>query len=83
MNRPLMVILSDPGFWVIFGVFFFLGLTMGWFCRKGSLFWIFVSIFIFAPLLEFIMQVDVWIFTVPFVLGFLVHTAKPLWRKLF
>jgi hypothetical protein len=82
MNRPLIEILSDPGFWVIFGVMFFLGLTLGWFFRKGSIFWIFVAMLIFAPLLDFLIRADVWIFTVPYVLGFLVHTAKPLWRRL-
>jgi len=81
MNRPLMVILSDPSFWVIFAVMFFLGLTLGWFFRKGSIIMIFIGMWIFAPLLDFIIRADVWIFTVPYILGFLVHTGKPLWRK--
>ena len=81
MNRPLMVILSDPSFWVIFAVMFFLGLTLGWFFRKGSIIMIFIGMWIFAPLLDFIIRADVWIFTVPYIIGFLVHTGKPLWRK--
>jgi len=81
MNRPLIQILSDPSFWVIFVVVFFLGLTLGWFFRKGSIIMIFIGMWIFAPLIDFIIRADVWIFTVPYILGFLVHTGKPLWRK--
>lgn len=82
MNRPLTQILSDPGFWVIFGIMFFLGLTLGWFFRKGSIIMIFIGMMIFAPFLDALIRADNWIYTVPYVLGFLIHTAKPLWRRL-
>ncbi len=80
-NMTLLQILSDKGFWVVFAVTFFLGLTLGWFFRKGNVFWIIVSFMFFAPVIDFIIRADLWIFTVPYILGFLVHTAKPLWRK--
>ncbi|MBL4888491.1 MAG: hypothetical protein JKX97_00550 [Candidatus Lindowbacteria bacterium] len=67
---------------ILMGIIFFLGLTLGWFCRKGRVFWIIIGLAIFIPILEIIMIVDVWFMTVPFVLGFLVHTAKPLYMRL-
>lgn len=67
---------------VIFtGVIFFLGLTLGWFCRKGRVLMIFIGLMIFAPFLDFMIAADVWYITVPFVLGFLVHTAKPIYLR--
>ena len=68
--------------YVFMGIIFFLGLTLGWFCRKGNVLMILIGIFLFAPFLDFIIAANVWFMTVPFVLGFLVHTAKPLYRKL-
>lgn len=67
--------------YVFLGIVFFLGLVLGWFCRKGNIIMMFIGIAIFAPLLDFIMAANVWFLTVPFVLGFLVHTAKPLYKK--
>ena len=67
---------------IFMGIIFFLGLTFGWLCRKGRVFWIIVGLVIFIPILEIIMIVDVWFMTVPFVLGFLVHTGKPLYMRL-
>ena len=67
---------------IFFFIIFFLGLTFGWFFRKGNIFWMIVATLVFAPLLEIIMKIDDWFFTLPFVLGFLVHTAKPIYRKI-
>ena len=67
---------------IFFGSVFFLGLTFGWFCRKFNPIMIIIGLCIFAPILDFLMAVDHWILTTPFVLGFLVHTAKPIYNKL-
>lgn len=66
----------------IMGVMFFFGVTFGWLCRKGNLFFIVVGLLLFSSLFEWMKHVDLWFITLPFILGFLVHTAKPLWRKI-
>jgi hypothetical protein len=66
---------------IFFFVIFFIGLTFGWFFRKGSIFWIIVAIVIFLPVIKFIMQINHWTFTLPFCLGFLVHGWKPIYKK--
>jgi len=67
---------------VFMGLIFFVGFTLGWFCRKGSIIWSFIGLMICIPVIEILMTVDVWFLTIPFVLGFLVHTGKPLYRRL-
>ena len=71
---------------VFLGVVFFLGLTFGWFFRKPmSLFGIvlaFTALVIFAPMLDFMIAADYLPMTLSFILGFLVHTAKPIYTKL-
>jgi len=66
---------------VFMGLFFFFGLLLGWFCRKGSLFWIFVGLMICSPIVGLVMDLNLWFVTTPFILGFLIHTGKPLLRK--
>ncbi|MEC4090916.1 hypothetical protein [Pseudoalteromonas rubra] len=66
-----------------FGLIFACGFVFGWFCRKGNIFWCLVGLLIFYPVMQFAMVVDTWFITIPFVAGFLVHTGKPLFRRLF
>jgi len=61
--------------WVITGVVFFLGLTLGWFC-KFNLFVTIIGVLIFIPVLDILLKVDHYFFNIPFILGFLVHTHK-------
>lgn len=65
-----------------FLVIWFLGLTFGWFCRKGRFIGCMVALLLFSPLLDLIIAINVWPITLAFVAGFLVHTAKPLYVKL-
>ena len=67
---------------IFFGIIFFLGLTLGWFCRKLNPFITIIALFIFAPILNILAVIDHWFFTLPFVLGVLVHTAKPIYNKI-
>lgn len=76
MNTESMVFLA---------VIFFLGLTLGWFFRGPFTMWrtllAFIAVGVFAPFLEIMIAVDSPYMTVPFVLGFLVHTWKPIYMK--
>lgn len=67
---------------VVIGIFFFLGLTFGWLCRTGNWVLIVLAILVFSSALDWMMAVDAWFITAPFILGFLVHTAKPLYLRL-
>lgn len=69
-------------FLVFTGIIFFLGLTFGWICRKGNAFMIIMGLMFFGPIMLFIMGANLWGVTVPFILGFLVHTGKPLYMRL-
>ncbi len=76
------MIFLNSGFWIIIGVVFFLGLSFGWCFRKFSIFWAIVAYFVFLPIVGMIIEIDHWIFTVPFILGSLVHTYKPILERI-
>jgi len=63
--------------WVFTGFIFFLGLTLGWFCKFNAV-TIVAGLLIFIPVINFIIQVDHFFFSLPFVAGFLVHTHKKI-----
>jgi hypothetical protein len=66
----------------LMGVIFFIGLTAGWFVRKASILGFIAFFILIVPVATIIMAIDTWNFTLPFVLGFLIHTYKPLKEKL-
>jgi len=70
-------IYSQTESWVITGVVFFLGLTLGWFC-KFNLFVTVIGVLIFIPVLDILLKVDHFFFNIPFILGFLVHTHQKI-----
>lgn len=61
-----------------FALTFFLGLTLGWFFRRFNLFFVIIGLCLFAPILDLLIVIDHWFFTLPFVTGFLVHTIRPI-----
>lgn len=67
---------------IVIGLMFFLGLTFGWLCRTGNWVLMILALVVFSSVLDWMIAVDVWFITGPFILGFLVHTAQPLFRKL-
>ena len=56
---------------------------MSWFVRKGSIFGFIMFFIIAVPFGQVVMLVDVWFLTLPFVIGVLIHTLKPLRDKFF
>jgi hypothetical protein len=67
--------------WCAFGFFWFIGLTLGWFCKTGSIFKIILGgCLLYVPLL-LISLVDFWWINFAFIFGFMVHTVRPLYRK--
>jgi hypothetical protein len=73
----------DNSFFGLMFIVFFVGLTGGWFVRKGTVFGFVLFFFLIVPFAQFIMMIDLWLLTVPFILGVLVHTFKPLKEKFF
>lgn len=66
---------------VVLIIFWFVGLTIGWFFRNGiSLIGIAVLIFL-SPAIMIVSDMNWWPFTLSFVLGLLIHTWKPLYLK--
>lgn len=72
----------NTGNLIVFGIFAFLGICFGWFFKSGNYLFIFIGVLFFAPLLDWLIEVDYWFITIAFVAGFLVHTWKPLARRL-
>jgi len=68
---------SDPSAWVLTGVVFFLGLTLGWFC-KFNIYVTIIGVLLFIPVLNFLVTADHLFFNLPFIAGFLVHTHKKI-----
>ncbi len=67
---------------IVLGVFAFIGLFLGWFFRNGIGFWSIVAIIIFSPIIVAIADLDFWPITLSFIAGFLIHTWKPIYRKI-
>jgi len=67
---------------VFLGVFWFVGLFIGWFFRKGiSIFGLIVLIGL-SPFFMVVSDINWWPLTAAFVFGLLIHTWKPLYRKI-
>lgn len=66
---------------LILSSFFLTGLFIGWAWVKERYILLIIGLFLLAPILEITMYLDHWLFTGLVVLGFLVHTAKPLYHK--
>lgn len=60
----------------------FLGLLCGWFFKKLNPILIILGIIVLIPIANIIMNVDTWYLTLAFVLGFLIHTWKPIYRQI-
>ena len=67
---------------VFLGIFWFVGLFIGWFFRNGiSVVGVIVLFFVF-PVFTFLADLDWWPLTASFVFGLLIHTWQPLYRKI-
>ncbi|MGA4604208.1 hypothetical protein [Pseudoalteromonas maricaloris] len=63
------------------GVFWFIGLTIGWFFRNGISFIGLIVLLCLLPVFTAVSMIDWWPFTTAFVVGLLIHTWKPLYKK--
>jgi len=66
--------------WFLLGFIWFLGLTLGWCFKKGLLCGIICGVFL-SPVLSLLMQADIWVATLAFIGGVLIHTWKPIYNK--
>jgi len=67
---------------VFLGIFWFAGLFIGWFFRNGiSVIGIIVMLCL-LPVFTIVSTINWWPLTTAFVVGLLIHTWKPLYRKL-
>jgi len=66
---------------IFLGVFWFVGLFIGWFFRNGISFLGIVVLCCLAPVFIIISNIDWWPLTLSFAAGLLIHTWKPLYRK--
>ena len=71
----------ESSFFGLMFIVFFVGLTGGWFVRKGTVFGFIMFFIIVVPVGQIVMIIDIWLLTVPFILGVLIHTFKPLKDK--
>jgi hypothetical protein len=67
---------------VFLGIFWFAGLFIGWFFRNGISIWGIIVLCCLAPFVTIVSAIDWWPFTLSFAVGLLIHTWKPLYRKL-
>lgn len=71
---------------VFMGIIFFLGLSFGWCFKSPFSIWrivlALVGLSVVGPVLDFMILADSIYMTGPFLLGFLVHTAKPIYLRL-
>jgi hypothetical protein len=73
----------DNSFFGLMFIVFFIGLTGGWLVRKGSIFGFIMFFILIVPVAQIVIVIDIWLLTIPFVLGVLIHTFKPLKEKFF
>ena len=71
----------DSSFFGLMFIVFFIGLTGGWFVRKGTIFGFIMFFILIVPVAQIVMVIDIWLLTLPFVIGVLIHTFKPLKEK--
>ena len=66
---------------LLLSCFFLTGLFLGWALVKRRYILLFIGFVLLAPVIDFTIQADYWLFTAPLIVGFLVHTAKPIYYK--
>jgi hypothetical protein len=66
-------------FWL--SCFFLTGLFLGWALTKRRYILLLIGFAFLTPIIDFTIRADYWLFTVPLVVGFLVHTARPIYYK--
>ena len=67
---------------VLMCVVWFIGLCVGWCFKRFNPFMIILCFFVFGQLITFILTINVWILNIPFFLGFMIHTYKPIFNKI-
>ena len=67
---------------MLFGVMTFAGISFGWFFKKFNPIMMFIGFLIFGEFLDFLIKIDHWMFTLPFILGFLLQVWKLLYLRL-
>lgn len=67
---------------VFLGVFWFIGLFIGWFFRRGISFWGIVVVIVCTPAFNIVIDIDWWPLTLAFFSGLFIHTWKPLYMRL-
>lgn len=65
---------------LILSVFFVTGLFIGWALVKKRYILLVIGLIILAPVIETTIFLDHPAFTLPVVIGFLIHTAKPIYQ---
>jgi len=70
------------GHWGFLAIVAFLGLFLGWFFRNGITVWAVIAVVLFAPIFGIMMDLDMLPVTGAFIVGFLIHTWKPIYRKI-
>lgn len=66
---------------VIYFIVFTAGWILGWFFKRFNLFKIMVGVWIFAPILALLMQVNYLPFTAMFLAGAMFHWVKPYLKR--
>ena len=67
---------------VFLGIFWFAGLFIGWFFRNGISLLGIIVLLCLLPVFTIVSTINWWPLTLSFVVGLLIHTWKPLYRKL-
>ena len=67
-----------------FLMFFFglAGMFLGWFFKKFNPSMMILGIVVFAKIIAFVSLANHWVVTAPFVIGFLIHTYRPIMEKI-
>ena len=67
---------------IFFGVMIFAGIFFGWFFKKLNPIMMFLGFIFFGSFLDFLIKIDHWMFTLPFIFGFLLQCGKPFLEKM-
>jgi len=72
--------LTDPAILLLMFGLLFLGYFFGWFFRGKNIVMMIIGVVLFSSVLEWLIKLDYWITTVPFVLGFGINFSKRIQR---
>ena len=67
---------------IFFGVMVFAGIFFGWFFKTLNPFKILIGFILFGSFLDLLIKIDHWMFTLPFIVGFLFQCGKPILEKI-